>query len=503
MKLFRTFWGWLSQKQSGAAHRWDPITNPVDVAKIARDLRLREEGARLGALGFPQDTETSLCGPEEQAVRAIGQARTDYLEWGQMRLRSLNGELTRLDVTQELIAAAESGEEFERQAAAVITANAPAVQRLQEMAASRQLEFDRFRLENKRLNLPHYPQGLHKALAWVFAFFLITVEAVLNARFFAKGLEGGLIEGFSEAAIAATLNVTFCFIAGCTVIRFIHHVKTGPKLFGLVMTLMTGGVIVGLALVVAHYREALVLGLDDAQSVAIQTLVASPFTLKEVSSWYLFMIGIIFGLAALFDGYKTDDSYPGYGNVHRKTVEAADAYSNAIDQLHEHLSELKEAMLAKVEGALNHSATAIVSFKDVIAAKEKCGHDLANAIKDAPSGLAVLLGEFRMENVMARMAQGHAKPPSFNVTPVLHDLEIPDFDTAYDRISLGKQETLRAEFLNKAPEIRARIQAGYNNANFDSLHTLVSHFSGTAASPTAAQILAPVKLEQAGSLGGR
>lgn len=471
---------WLSPKPKRSARKWDPNTNPIDVQKIAKNRRLKEEGARLGAAGVPLDTETSLCAPETQAVLAIEQARTDYIEWGQLRLKSLNGELTRLDVTQTLTAAAESADEFERLAGADITANASSIKQLEEVATSRQQELERFRKEHNRLDLPHYLQGLHKTLAWVFAVFLIAVEALLNASFFAKGLSGGLIDGFAEAAIAASLNVLVCLAAGSTVVRYVNHVKIGPKLFGIVMSALTVAFVLVLALMVAHYREALVMGLEDAQSVAIQTFLAEPIALKEVSSWYLFLIGVLFGAFAVWDGYKIDDRYPDYGKLYRRTLEAVEAYTAALGELHEHLSELKKTMLANIDRALSHSGSSIVSYKNVISDKERCNGDLSNMIKDSPAMLNALLAEFRTENIVARKPHGYAVPPSFSTTALLQDLKVPNFDTIADKEILAKQETLLADFMIKAPQVRSRIQAGYN-AHFNSLHTLTSHFGGIAS----------------------
>jgi hypothetical protein len=500
MGLFRKLLEWLSPKPKRAARKWDPHTNPIDVQKIAKDLRLKEEGARLGAAGVPMDTETSLCGPETHALLAIEQARTDYIEWAQLRLKSLNGELTRLDVAPELTAAAESADEFERRADADITANASAIKQLEEEATSRQQEFERFRKEHNRLNLPHYLKGLPKILAWVFAVALITVEALLNASFFAKGLAGGLIDGFAEAAIAASLNVLVCLAAGSTVLRFVHHVKIGPRLFGIVMAALASCFILILALMVAHYREALVMGLENAQSVAIQTFLATPFTLREVSSWYLFLIGVVFGALAVVDGYKIDDPYPGYGKLHLRTVAAVEAYTDAIGQLHEHLSELKETMLAKVDYALSHSATSVVSFKSVISDKERCKDDLSNMIKDSPAMLGALLAEFRTENVVTRRPHGYITPPGFNTTPFLQELKVPNFDTTTDKESLAKQEALLAEFLTKAPDVRARIQTGYN-ANFNSVHTLASHFDGIGITSKASRAVVTVATAEAAAVG--
>jgi hypothetical protein len=475
MGLFRKLLEWLSPKPKHLKRRWDPQTNPIDIDAIEKALKLREDGARLGAVGIPLHSDTHLCGPETKALLAIEQARTDYVEWGQLRLKSLNGELTRLDVTPSIHAGEDSANEFERLASVQITANAPEIRRLEVIATSRREAFERFREANKRLELPHYPQGWQKTLRYAAALALIAVEAVANSQFFAQGLAGGLLQGFGQALLAAALNVAVCFAAGHYAVKLVNHVKPAKVILGVVSILLVSCFILGLGLLVAHYREALVLGLVNAESAAFHSFLASPFGLTEVSSLVLLLVSVGFAILAVYDGYTLDDSYPGYGSEHRKLLEAQEAYTGGIDSLHDMLEQLKTNQLEKVDYALSHSETAIVSIKNVISDKDRCRDDLCNMIADSPSMLSALLADFRTENIAERQRNGHATPNSFSSQPTLHELRVPDFDTTKDLQSLARQEALLTEFRSKAPQFRAHIQSGFT-AHFNSLRTLTSHF---------------------------
>lgn len=484
MELARRLLRWMLQLLSPAAQpsrasQWDPQTNPVDVQKIARELRLREEGRRLGAAGVPLDLDTTLCSAEEHALLAIEQARSDYLEWGQLRLRSLKGELDRLDVRGPIKAAEDAADEFERLASAAITANATQIGQLADTARARQAEFQRFRDSHNRSDLPHYPVGMWKVLAWTFAIFLITVEALLNASFFAKGLSGGLIDGFTEALIASMLNVLVCLAFGALAIRYVNHVRLGGKVLGIGGVFLSVGFVITLALLVSHYREALVLRLADPQSAAITNILADPLGLKQVSSWYLFFVSVAFGALALADGYKLDDPYPGYGQLHRQLTSAVEEYTAAMDEMHGHLEMLKSEALAKLDRALAKSGASIASFKGVISDKARCRADLNNLIFDAEPMLRALLAEFRTENIVARREKGYGVPPSFASIPAVEDRakDMPDFSTEADEKSLQAQEQALHRLIEVEPQIRGRIQAAYN-AKFGSLNTLFGHFDG-------------------------
>lgn len=45
---------WQSPQPTRAARKWVPNTNPIDVPAIAKALRLKEEGTRLGRAGVPE-----------------------------------------------------------------------------------------------------------------------------------------------------------------------------------------------------------------------------------------------------------------------------------------------------------------------------------------------------------------------------------------------------------------------------------------------------------------
>jgi len=310
---------------------------------------------------------------------------------------------------------------------------------------------------------------------WTIAFALVSAEAIANAHFFAQGLSGGFIAGFTQAFLAALLNVGVCIYSGRHLVRFVNHVNYGLKFAGSLAILLTVLFILGLALAVAHYREALVKGLENPEAIAWQSLQISPFTFTELSSLWLILVSVAFGLIAIADGYKLDDPYPGYGEAHRRKSEAERAYQSALDNLRNTLDELKATGLSKVEDALSKSEIDISIYHDAITDKERSRDHLKNMINDSPAMLDALISEFRTEFCLARQESGDPTAPVFDAVPTLHELELPNFDTTSNRKKLEELKALLVSFQEKVPEIRARIQSGYTS-HFDSLRTLQSHF---------------------------
>jgi hypothetical protein len=298
------------------------------------------------------------------------------------------------------------------------------------------------------------------------------------------------------------LNVLVGLALGALAIRYVNHVRLRGKALGFAGLVLAIAFVIALALLVSHYREALVLRLHNPQSAAITNILADPVGLKQVSSWYLFFVSVAFGALALADGYKLDDRYPGYGQLHRQLTAAVEEYTSAIDEMHGHLEKLKSEALEKLDRVLARSGACIASFKGVVSDKARCRADLNNLIFDAEPMLRVLLAEFRTENIVARREKGYGVPPSFAFIPPLEDRakDMPDFSTEADGRSLKAQEEALHRLIEIEPEIRGRIQAAYN-AKFGSFNTLFGHFDGV---DLASRILTPSAAQPVGQivLGG-
>lgn len=473
MRLLSKLWEWIRSRPNRSSKKWHPDLNPIDIKKISTGLNLKDEAKRLGAAGIPRETDQKLSAPEASVVFKIEEARQNYMTWGELRLASLNQELSRKDITQQINQACKANDEFERMAGAELTAKSSILRDLGEVARGRQSELDHFKVENKLKHLPVVPQGNARLLIFVGAFVLVGVEAFLNMSFFAKGLSTGLLGGFVEAGIAAAVNVAASFIFGVCFIRYVHHINPLPKLFGYLAGAAITCFIFTMAFGIAHYRDALVMGADNPMSLGLQTLLASPAGLKENSSWLLFFVSIFFGVIAVYDGYKIDDPYPGYGKAFRLADEAIKDYNAEVEELHDYLDEIKTDMLAQLERTASHSEASVSICQNLIGEKQRCGNDLTNAVAGAENALHALLQEFRNENNISR---GDKSPPAyFDTWPKLYELKIPDFSITADEVNLATQRQLLGSFLSELQNIRAQIQTAFNT-RFNALKTLDAHF---------------------------
>jgi len=390
-----------------------------------------------------------------------------------LRLNVLSQDLGKRNVTQAVNRARQADKEFERKASGRLSKQEGLLRSLGDTARRRKAELETFQVENSLSREANYPTLTGSYFRYAILLLLIAVEGVLNAGFFAQGLSTGLLGGFANAVILAALNVLVAFAFGKFTVRYWNHENFGWKLFGLAGFVAAFAVMIGIGLGIAHYRDSLTSEASDAARYALQTLRASPFELRDTFSWALFFISIAFGIASLFDGLYSDDLYPGYGSIAQRAQVAIDDHEDEMATMRSALEELKDEELESLDRTLQESQAAVAVFESLIEDKKAASSRLSNALRDADNSLDALLSKFRTENELHR--GGAARPEHFDSRPKLIALQFPDFDTTADKDSLKQQSEHVKNLLAEAQQIRASIQASFNQ-QFDRLKPLGTHF---------------------------
>lgn len=474
MTLLSKFWKWLTTATRRSPKKGHPDLYPIDVDKLAEELSLAEEAKRLGEGGLPSTDATTISGPEAAIVQRVEKARQDYVDWAVLRLSVLSEELGRRNITQEVNRASQADKEFERKASALLTEQDGLLRNLGHIAMKRKSELEEFKRAHGLSREANYPSATGTFFRYSLLLVLIVVEGILNASFFSQGLDSGLLGGFSYAVALALLNVALAFAFGKFAIPYVFHSRVPQKLFGVVALAFALSIMASVGIGIAHFRDSLTAEAIEPARVALQTLVASPFSLRDFFSWALFFISIAFGLAALFDGLSSDDYYPGYGRISRRTQTAIDDYEDELNAMRNQLEELKDEELKSLDSVVQQSQASVQVSSALIADKRSAGSRLSTAMRDADHSLDALLSKFRTENQLHR--NGVKRPSYFDEGIELRHLQIPDFSTKNDEIVLAEQEKLVNALLASVEEIRARIQAAFNQ-QFDRVRTLDSHFS--------------------------
>lgn len=474
MGIWEIFKSWLFSKQRKKYKITHPDLYILDVDELAKELALEEDAKRLGIAGLPSQDSTELCGPEAKIIQRINKARLDYVDWATVRLQNLNQKLAKKDVSQLVSRALQADKEFERNASASLASSESLIKKLASKYKKAQQELEEFRSQNGLRREARYPNGAAKFFSYSLLAFLILVEGITNAWFYAQGMSGGLLDGFVAAALFAGVNLISAFVLGKYWVRYVNHRNPALKGLGVLVTLLAVVLMLNVSLGIAHYRDALVIEAAEPAKFAWEAFKANAFGLNDLFSWLLFGVSVAFALLALFDGLSSDDPYPGYGKVSRHAQSARDEYHDEVESIREEFDSLKQDEIENLDGAIAKAQTILIEYAALIDEKKSAQSRLDTALDNAKKVMNALLRLFRDANAIAR--NDSSVPAYFNQSPSLDELKLPDFDISADEDAHEEKEKLIAELLNTIDTVRANIQAAFNRA-YDRLTPLDSHLS--------------------------
>lgn len=458
MNVLTRFLQWLFVKPAPVERYGDPDLYAIDTEKIAREIRLEEEARRLGEANLPASGETELSGLETLILRRVERARQDFLAWGADQLKVLNQDVERRDITPIINKAGQADREFERLASSLLAEKDKLLTELAATARSSAAELEEFRTRHRLSRQPVYPDGAGTFFRVSVLVLLVVIEAALNAVFFARGLSTGLVGGFVYAGAFAFANVAFACVFGRWLLPSLNHRHIFRKLLGALAVPAAGATALAVALLIAHFRDALSLDLADAPRAALDSLRDSPFVLEEVQSWVLFGVSLLFALTAAVDSYGLDDPYPGYGAADRRGKRAFDAYALELEDVRAALQKLKDEALAELDRAMAEARAGLYALHEAMEQKTATGTRFRNVLADVDNCLDTLLRRFRDINKLYRSTPC---PGYFAERPRLVDLRRTDFSVDKDRRKYADQAVLLQEFVDRIEGLRSNIQSSF------------------------------------------
>ena len=325
---------------------------PIDTGKIARRMDLDAKGRENGQRDLPNsgastfdDIEMSIIQPIEAEWRLASGRMIDELRAYAIRLIgfSIDAELRRLVLSADNALA--------QLRAAHHIANQELGHLKAQYAATRE-EFDAFRQRHKLSRPARNPASRWTTLGLLSI--LVAVESVLNGFFFAEGAKHGLVGGIGTAVGISIVNVVWAFLVGLGPSRWINHRNWLVKFLGMVLVLAGCGVLVALHAFAAHLRDAsmAMLGPSEAMKAALRTLASSPWLLNDLTSYYLFALGVLFAGFTIWKGYGFDDPYPNYGRQFRRLEAARLAYGDEHTELFGGLEDIKEDTIQDIRSGM-------------------------------------------------------------------------------------------------------------------------------------------------------
>jgi len=209
-------------------------------------------------------------------------------------------------------------------------------------------------------------------LNWAIVLVIVFAESVLNASFFAKGSELGLLGGIVQAFVIVMINVLVANLVVLLIRR--RNLISNSSIEKLGYTLLSGILIVATVcfhFLVGHYRDALRIYFENAYAFSVLNFSSSPFVLIDFESYILVVMGFLFFVVLIIDLYKLKDPYPGYGEITQKFNKIKQEYDALNFVLLDDEHEMTKTINQKIELLKTEATQTYEEIQDIHIAKQK------------------------------------------------------------------------------------------------------------------------------------
>ncbi|MGR9045835.1 MAG: hypothetical protein ACU83N_11095 [Gammaproteobacteria bacterium] len=311
------------------------------------DLDIRQKAIQAAVGELPPTEAVSPDGTEREIQNYFEQRMAVINKIANAGLSRRNTSITDTHLQEERAAIANQTDHSKLEIASLMSREFRELTRLKTERDQLDDEYRNFRTANGLHRIPNYPDSQLLNFAIILLFWLL--ESAGNGYFFAEGSELGLLGGVAQAIIIAALNISTAFFIMGGIVRYKNHTSRWKRLGSYAGLLVYGFAVVCFNLLVAHYRDLFSTRPDMAGHQALQHFLAAPFTLADLNSWMLFLMGLLFSVFALIDGYKRDDAYPGYGKLHKRLLRLYDDYEEQRDEVIEQIESIRRIFLDRLE----------------------------------------------------------------------------------------------------------------------------------------------------------
>jgi hypothetical protein len=344
------------------------LMEPIDADHLADELRLVVRGQENGSQELPASSNITPDAIEGEVVGSI------MAEWSLQREHLI----TMLKAYRDRLAELTAGTQITQLEVAASFAITKFKQRKQEARGDltdlakayveARDELSAFRTRHNLARPARNPSGRWTTIGLLFV--MIALESVMNGLFFAKGSETGLIGGVGTAFGISLTNVLFCFFLGLFPARFINWRGWAVRTIAALATAAGLAAIMFVHLFAGHLRDATAATSEAlAFSVATTKMFATPWALADISSWYLFGLGMLFGLVSFWKGYRHDDPYPQFGETYRREREAAERYNVEHHEFFGELEDVRDDTINQIDDGIANIPQYVAKSHQVRAAR--------------------------------------------------------------------------------------------------------------------------------------
>lgn len=281
-----------------------------------------------------------------------------------------------------------------------------------------------FRATNGITDMANYPES--HIWHWAIIIALAFVETLANAFFYKN--DSGLLGGFFVALAVAVVNMGTSAGLG-TLFRRKNLSEPSQKYFGWACLAIFLPLTLFFNSLFAAFRSAFEAASDpgDAGQLrdAFQTAwaeaggaFAGRFHFGDLSSFLLFMTGLILSMIAFWKGYTSDDPYPGYSRRDKVLKAARDVETKRQDLIKQKLKDFLVTHRNHVQGLSGQTGTMITMLSHRTSALGHAKRALEANTAAIERDYHLVLDAYRQANLAIR---GTPPPTYFTEKPTVVD----------------------------------------------------------------------------------
>jgi hypothetical protein len=279
-----------------------------------------------------------------------------------------------------------------------------------------------FRATNGITDMANYPES--HVWHWAVIIALAFVETLANAFFYRN--DSGLLGGFFIALAVAVVNMGSSAGLG-TLFRCKNLSEPSQKYFGwaclaifLPLTLFCNALF-------AAFRSAFEAASDPGDGLQLRNAFQTAWTeagaffvgrfhFGDLSSFLLFMTGLILSIIAFWKGYTSDDPYPGYSRRDKALKAAREAETKRQNLVQQKLKDFLVTHRNHVQGLSGATGSMITMLSHRTSALGHAKRALESNAAAAERDYHLVLDAYRQANLAVR---GTAPPDYFTDKPAI------------------------------------------------------------------------------------
>lgn len=314
-----------------------------------------------------------------------------------------------------------------------------------------EVDWRAFRARNGITDLPNYPES--QIFHWSIVLALILGETIINAFFYQNS--NGLIGGFVVAAAVAAVNMGSAVFLG-NAFRRKNLAQKDQQVLGWAALLVFIPLAIFCNALFASFRSvyqfiedpsdpiALSSGFKEAWTEAARIFILD-YEFGDMSSFILFMVGILLSIFAFWKGYSADDPFPGYSRRDRALKRAKREEEKKQELVKQKVKDFLVNHRNRVQGLSTQTGALISTLSHRVAAIDGAEGALPSNTQSIQRDYALVLDGYRQANLAVR---GTEPPSYFSVTPnLLGSVSTASAETARQRVqsTLSDLEALQGQ----------------------------------------------------------